>query len=152
MKKTVFIVLLTFLCAGVTIAQKKTIIKKHAVVRVVVPEVVSTSLKEKFTVDVSPVWSKSATGNYVAAFDNNGSKQIAEFSPEGKWISTSTMIAFEQLTEVAQKNIRDQYVEMQIAEVKKIERDGMSAFYKVKLIKDKDNKTVYVNDAGFVKE
>lgn len=152
MKKTVFIVLLTFLCAGVTMAQKKTIIKKHTTVKVVVPEVVSTSLKEKFTIDLTPVWSKSGTGNYVAAFDNNESKQYAEFSPEGKWISTSTMIAFEQLTEVAQKNIREQYVEMQIAEVKKIERDGMSAFYKVKLSKDKENKTVYVNDAGFVKE
>jgi hypothetical protein len=147
MKKTVFALLLIVSCVTMGMAQKTAAVKK-----VIAPEVVMTSFKEKFTGDVVPVWSKTSTGNFTATVDQNGAKQYSEFTPEGKWISTSTIMPFEQLTEVAQKNIKEQYVDMAVAEVKKIERDGMAAFYKLKLTKDKDSKTVYVNDAGFVKE
>lgn len=148
MKKTVFAMLMALVCVSVSMAQKSAEKK----VKVVAPEVVMASFKEKFTGDVVPAWSKTGSGNFTATLDQNGSKQYAEFSPEGKWISTATMMPFEQLSEAAQKNIKEQYAEMQVGEVKKIERDGMAAFYKIKLTKDKDSKTVYVNDAGFVKE
>jgi Putative beta-lactamase-inhibitor-like, PepSY-like len=147
MKKTVFAMLMLVVCVTMSMAQKSATVKK-----VIAPELVMTSFKEKFTGDVVPSWTKTSTGNFTATVDQNGSKQYAEFSPEGKWISTSTMMPFEQLTEVAQKNVKEQYADMAVTEVKKIERDGMAAFYKLKLTKDKDSKTVYVNDAGFVKE
>jgi hypothetical protein len=147
MKKTVFAVLMMVACVSMGMAQKTSAAKK-----VIAPEVVMTSFKEKFTGDAVPSWGKTSTGNFTATVDQNGAKQSSEFTPEGKWISTHTIMPFEQLTEVAQKNIKEQYAEMQVAEVKKIERDGMAAFYKLKLTKDKDSKTVYVNDAGFVKE
>jgi hypothetical protein len=151
MKKTAFIMLVAFLCAGVTMAQK-TASKKMAAPKVSAPDVVAASLKEKVTGDYSPVWTKSAAGNFVASFENNGTKQHAEFTPEGKWISTNSIISFEQLSETAQTKLKEQYGEMQVAEVKKIEREGIAAFYKVKLMKDKDSKIIYINDAGFINE
>lgn len=150
MKKTV-IMLVAMVSAGVSMAQQS-VTKKPAIEKVTPPAVVLDSFKAKLSGDYLPVWSKSAGGNFIAAIENNNVKQFAEFSPEGKWISTATLVAFDQLSEAAQKKIKEQYAEMQVTEVKKIERDGVSAFYKVKLTKDKESKTVYVNDAGFVSE
>lgn len=151
MKKTIAMMLMALMCAGVTMAQKSAH-KKPMLEKITAPDVVVNALKEKITGDYTPVWSKTNNGNFIAAIDNNGSKQFAEFNAEGKWLSTNTIIPFEQLSEAAQNKIKEQYAEMQVAEVKKIEREGISAFYKVKLVKDKDSKTIYVNDAGFVSE
>lgn len=153
MKKTLITMLLALMCAGVTVAQKSTT-KKPIIEKVSPPDAVLNSLKEKYTGEAVPVWSKTNSTNYMAHIDSSssGNKQYIEFSPEGKWLSTATVISFEQLSEEAQKKIKEQYAEMQVAVVKKIEREGISVFYKVQLIKDKDSKTVYINDAGFVSE
>lgn len=152
MKKTVVLLLMTTICAGVTMAQK-TVAKKQVtqkIEKIVPPEAVMGAFTQKYTADVNPVWSKTANGNFIAAVEQNGSKQFAEFNTEGKWLSTQTMITVGELSEAAQTKLKEQYAEMQIAEVKKIEREGISAFYKVTLTKDKETKTVYVNDAGFI--
>lgn len=152
MKKTVVLLLMTMLCAGVTMAQK-TVAKKQAIQKIekiVPPEAVLSAFAQKYTTDAGAEWSKKANGNFVAAVEQNGSKQFAEFNVEGKWLSTQTMLTADQLSEAAQTKLKEQYAEMQIAEVKKIEREGISAFYKVTLTKDKETKTVYINDAGFI--
>lgn len=152
MKKTIVTMLIALMCAGVTVAQK-TLTKKPVLEKVTPPEIVANAFKEKFA-DAVPVWSKTSNGNFLAHIDSNANsnKQSVEFNAEGKWLSTATVVAFEQLSEAAQKKIKEQYAEMQVDVVKKIEREGISAFYKVKLVKDKESKTVYVNDAGFVSE
>jgi Putative beta-lactamase-inhibitor-like, PepSY-like len=152
MKKTLAVMLMMLMCAGVTVAQK-TAIKKPAIEKITPPEMVLNAFKEKFA-DAKPMWSKSNNGNFMAHIDSsaNSNKQYVEFNAEGKWLSTATVVSFEQLSEAAQKKIKEQYAEMQVDVVKKIEREGISAFYKVKLIKDKESKTVYINDAGFVSE
>jgi Putative beta-lactamase-inhibitor-like, PepSY-like len=152
MKKTVITMLLALMCAGVAVAQKS-ITKKPMLEKVTPPETVVNAFKEKFT-DAIPVWNKTNNGNFVAHIDSSAAsnKQFIEFNAEGKWLSTATIVSFEQLSEAAQKKIKEQYAEMQVDMVKKIEREGISAFYKVKLTKDKESKTVYVNDAGFVSE
>ena len=114
------------------------------------PEAVLNAVAQKYPADAVVAWSKKANGNFVAALEQNGSKQFAEFNAEGKWLSTQTMLTADQLSEAVQTKLKEQYAEMQIAEVKKIEREGISAFYKVKLTKDKETKTVYINDAGFI--
>ncbi|WP_407523402.1 PepSY-like domain-containing protein [Lacibacter sp. MH-610] len=152
MKKTVVLLLMTMLCAGVTMAQK-TVAKKQAIQKIekiVPPEAVLNAFTQKYTADAVVEWSKKANGNFVAAVEQNGFKQIAEFNAEGKWLSTQTMLTADQLSEAAQTKLKEQYAEMQIAEVKKIEREGISVFYKVTLTKDKETKTVYINDAGFI--
>ena len=153
MKKTVVAMLMAMLCAGVTVAQKVAT-KKPMVEKITPPDVVLNSFKEKFTGNIIPVWSKSNNTNFMAHIDSNSAsnKQYIEFSADGKWLNTATVINFEQLSEAAQKKIKEQYAEMQVASVKKIEREGIASFYKVKLMKDKESKTVYVNDAGFVSE
>ena len=152
MKKTVVLLLITMLCAGVTMAQK-TVAKKQAIQKIekiVPPEAVLNAFTQKYTADAVVEWSKKANGNFVAAVEQNSSKQFAEFNAEGKWLSTQTMLTADQLSEAAQTKLKEQYAEMQIAEVKKIEREGISVFYKVTLTKDKETKTVYINDAGFI--
>jgi Putative beta-lactamase-inhibitor-like, PepSY-like len=153
MKKTIAAMVMAMMCAGVAVAQKSAI-KKPVLEKVTPPDVVLNGLKEKYTGELTPVWSKNNNTNFIAHIDSSsaGNRQYIEFSPEGKWLNTATVVSFEQLSEAAQKKIKEQYAEMQIAVVKKIEREGISAFYKVKLIKDKESKTVYVNDAGFVSE
>ena len=151
MKKAIVLLAAVVLCAGVSMAQKTTV-KKQAVQKIekiVPPEMVTSAFAQKFA-DAVPVWSKSANGNFIAATEQNGTKQFAEFNAEGKWLSTQTIIGAEQLSEVAQAKLKEQYAEMQVAEVKKIEREGISAFYKVKLVKEKETKIVYINDAGFI--
>lgn len=148
MKKTVVLLLLALFCAGVTMAQKS-VSKKVKIEKITAPEAVANSFQQKF-MGSTPEWGKTPNGNFIAAIDNNGVKQYAEFNPEGKWLSTHTLLTADQLSEAAQTKLKEQYAEMQIAEVKKIEREGISAFYKVTLTKDKETKTVYVNDAGFI--
>jgi hypothetical protein len=152
MKKTAVLLLLTIFCAGVTIAQKKAVKKPivQKIEKVIPPDAVVSAFKEKMQGDINPEWNKKSNGNYVAVVDNSGMKQYIEFTAEGKWQNSSSEIAFENLTEAAQASIKAQFAEMQVAEVKKIEREGISAFYKVKLTKEKEIKTVYVNDAGFI--
>lgn len=140
--------LLSVFCAGVTMAQK-TATKKIKVEKVTPPELVASSFSQKF-MGVTPEWSKTPNGNFVATVDNNGMKQYAEFNTEGKWLNTATEIPFEQLTEAAQAKIKEMYTDMQVEKVKKIERENVSVFYKVKLVKDKESKMIYVNDAGFI--
>jgi Zn/Cd-binding protein ZinT len=152
MKKTVVLLLMTMMCAGVTMAQK-TVAKKQGIQKIekiVPPEAVLNAFAQKYTADAVVAWSKKANGHFVAAVEQNGSRQLAEFNAEGKWLSTQTMLMADQLSEAAQTKLKEQYAEMQIAEVKKIEREGISAFYKVTLTKDKESKTVYINDAGFI--
>lgn len=153
MKKTVVIMLMAFLCASVTMAQKKAT-KKPIVEKVTPPDVVFNSFKEKFTGEVVPVWSKTNSTNFMAHIDGSsaGNKQYIEFSPEGKWLSTATVMTIEQLSEAAQNKLKESYAEMQVAGIKKIEREGISAFYKVKLVKDKESKSIYINNAGFISE
>lgn len=148
MKKTVVLLLLTFFFAGVTMAQKS-VAKKVKIEKITAPEAVVTTFNQKF-MGTTPEWSKTANGNFVAAIDNNGMKQYVEFNAEGKWLNTTTEIPFEQLTEAAQLKIKEQYADMQVEKVKKIERENISVFYKVKLVKDKENKMIYINDAGFI--
>jgi|GEM_PF-3510625 len=148
MKKTVVLLLLVFFCAGVTMAQKSTA-KKVKVEKITAPEAVVTSFNQKFMGSI-PEWSKTPNGNFVATIDNNGMKQHAEFNAEGKWLNTASEIPFEQLTEAAQNKIKEMYADMQVEKVKKIERENISVFYKVKLVKDKESKMVYINDAGFI--
>lgn len=148
MKKTVVLLLLAFFCAGVTMAQKSTA-KKVKVEKITAPEAVVTSFNQKF-MGSTPEWSKTPNGNFVATIDNNGMKQYAEFNAEGKWLNTASEIPFEQLTEAAQNKIKEMYADMQVEKVKKIERENISVFYKVKLVKDKESKMVYINDAGFI--
>jgi hypothetical protein len=148
MKKTAILLLMTVFCAGMAMAQKSTA-KKLKVEKITAPDLVVNSFNQKF-MGAIPEWTKTPNGNFVAAIDNNGMKQYAEFNAEGKWLNTATEIPFEQLTEAAQAKIKEQYADMQVEKVKKIERENISVFYKVKLVKDKESKMVYINDAGFI--
>jgi hypothetical protein len=153
MKKTVITMLLALMCTGITMAQKSTT-KKLIIEKVLPPDVVLNSFKEKYTGEAVPVWSKTNSTNFMAHIDSSssGNKQYIEFSPEGKWLSTATVLLFEQLSEEAQKKLKEQYPDMQVDVVKKIEREGIAVFYKVKLVKDKESKTLFINDAGFISE
>ena len=75
MKKTVFAMLMAVMCVSMSMAQKSAAVK---IVKVIAPEVVMTSFKEKFTVDAVPSWTKTSTGNFTALVDQNGAKQYAE--------------------------------------------------------------------------
>ena len=151
MKKAIVLLATVVLCAGVSMAQQTTVKKQtvQKIEKIAPPEMVTSAFAQKF-IDAVPLWSKTANGNFIAETEQNGTKLFAEFNAEGKWLSTQTIIAAEQLSEAAQTKLKEQYAEMQVAEVKKIEREGISAFYKVKLVKDKESKIAYINDAGFL--
>ena len=147
----------TFLLIGfisisiVAVAQKKHFTK--AVAKPLTPsDPVLLSFKEKFTESTPANWVKSAGGNFIAAFEKDGYKQEAAFTPDGKWVRTKTVYTFEQLPEAVQKSIKEKYPEATVEEAQKILLENVPAFYKITLKKDKDGWIVWVNDAGIMRE
>ena len=150
MKNTFLFIGFISVCV-VAVAQRKHFTK--AVAKPLTPsDPVLLSFNEKFTESTSTNWVKSAGGNFIASFDKDGYKHAAEFTPEGKWVRTKTVYAFEQLPEAVQKSIKEKYPEATVEEAQKILLENVPAFYKINLKKDKDGWIVWVNETGIIRE
>jgi hypothetical protein len=149
----------TFLLIGLlsisiaAIAQKKHIARAVAKPTIVTPtDPVLLSFSQKFPESTNANWAKSAGGSFIAHFDKDGFKQVAEFTNEGKWIRTKFLYNIDQLPEVVQKSIKAKYPDAEVISAEKILLENVPAFYKVNLKKDKDGWIVWVNDAGIIRE
>ena len=150
MKNTFLLIGFISVCV-VAVAQRKHFTK--AVAKPLTPsDPVLLSFKEKFTESTSTNWVKSAGGNFIASFDKDGYKQVAEFTPDGKWVRTKTNYSFDQLPEAVQKSVKQKYSDAEFVEAQKILLENVPGFYKVSLKKDKDGWIVWVNETGIIRE
>lgn len=141
-----------FLISIVAVAQKKHPSKAVAKPIIITPtDPVLLSFNQKFS-ETSASWAKSAGGNYIAQFDKDGYKQVAEFTPDGKWIRTKTNYSLDQLPGVVQKAIKEKYPDAEFVEAQKILLENVPGFYRISLKKDKDGWIVWVNETGIVRE
>lgn len=152
MKNTLLLLGLVSISIAANAQQKKShkAVAKPSIVTPTDPA--QLSFNQQFSENTMASWTKSAGGNFIAQFDKDGSKQTAEFTPEGKWVRTKIILGFDQLPETVQKSIKSKYPDAEINSAEKILLENVPVFYKVSLKKDKDGWIVWVNDAGIIRE
>jgi hypothetical protein len=151
MKNTLMLTILLFIGVAVS-AQTHHNAKKEDTPKVITPpDSVTTAFQAKFS-GMTPTWQVTPAGNFCAVMDNGGKKEYAEFDSSGKWLRTKTDLDLTQLSDAAKTALQTQYPGMEIAAVQKLEYENVNPFYKVDLKQGDQEKSVMVNDAGYIQE
>lgn len=115
------------------------------------PDSVNTAFQAKFSGDTA-TWAKTPAGNFCATVTVNGEKEHVEFTSGGQWLSNKTDLTTDQLPDSAKSAIQTQFPGMEIATVQKLEYENVTPFYKVDLKQGDQDKSIMVNEAGFIQQ
>lgn len=106
----------------------------------------------QFTGRADASWKKTASGNWIAAFDQEGIKTAVEYSTEGTWVATRSEYANNNLPESVLGTLQNKYPSAVVKDGWKIERADVAAYYKVNIDDNGTAKTVLLNDIGTIVE
>lgn len=111
-----------------------------------VPPTITSSFDSKYEGVQNADWSME-NEVYKAKFDKEGKEMHAEFSPEGEWLETATIVKEEDLPASASEFITQNYAEFEIEKSKKIET-AEETTYMVKVKNDTEEASLYFDENG----
>ncbi len=153
MKKVTLFICAAVFTSGIAFSQQKSTKKSKAVAKKVeAPAAVKEAFGQKaeFSGTTDAVWTKTAGGNWVAAFNKENVKTSAEYNAEGAWIATRSEYQAGALPEPVLGTLKNKYPSAVVKEGWKIERADVAAYYKVNIDDNGTAKTVLLNDAGTI--
>lgn len=155
MKKVTLFICAAVFTSGIAFSQQKSTKKKSKTVakKIEAPATVKEAFQQNAqfagTADAA-VWTKTAGGNWIAAFDKENVKTSAEYNAEGAWVATRSEYQAGTLPETVLGTLKNKYPSAVVKEGWKIERSDVAAYYKVNIDDNGTAKTVLLNDAGTI--
>jgi hypothetical protein len=155
MKKLMLFFCTALITSGITFAQHKSVKKSKRTVAtkaLVAPVPVKDAFGQNFAGVNEAKWSKSASGNWIANFQQNEVKTAVEYTAEGNWIATRSEYTADKLPEMVATTLRTKYPSATVKDGWKIERSDVAAYYKVNIQDNGTDKSVLINEAGTITE
>lgn len=154
MKKVTLFICAAIFSSGVAFSQKKSSKTKPAVKKVEAPAAVKEAFQQnaQFTGKTDASWKKTASGNWIATFEQEGIKTAVEYSTEGTWVATRSEYANNNLPGSVLGTLQNKYPSAVVKDGWKIERADVAAYYKVNIDDNGAAKTVLLNDIGTIVE
>lgn len=113
-----------------------------------IPEAVLEAFQQKYPKEKSPEWEVDANGYYEAHFKKDGEKYRADFSASGQWIETENSIKFDDLPDVVQDIIKDEFDKDEITEIEHVTHSSKGEFYDVEFKQKGKNRDIEFNAEG----
>jgi hypothetical protein len=116
------------------------------------PAAVQKAFSLKFENATDVKWGKENALEYEAKFIWNGIKSSANFSAEGTWLETESMIPVSELPAEVVASITKKYPDTPIIEAARIERAGKDTLYEVVLKFRMKKQEVFLDEEGVFQE
>lgn len=153
MKKVTLFICAAVFTSGIAFSQQKSTKKSKTVAKKMeAPAPVKEAFGQnaEFAGTTDAVWTKTAGGNWIAAFNKENVKTSAEYNAEGAWIATRSEYQAGTLPETVLGTLKNKYPSAVVKEGWKIERADVAAYYKINIDDNGTAKTVLLNDAGTI--
>lgn len=95
-------------------------------------------------------WNEDSNGYLEANFELNGEKYRADYTREGEWVETESSIDADELPQVIQDRLKNEFDADEITEVERVEHPQKGIFYDVEFKRKGSNKDVEFNEQGEV--
>lgn len=115
-----------------------------------VPKAVKKNFKKMYPGENDTDWHIDSHGYYEAHFKQEGIKYRADYNKDGSWYETETNIKKKELPEAIRKVIKQQFSELKISEVEKVQHHSKGLFYDVEFKRKGKNKDVEFKEDGSI--
>jgi hypothetical protein len=140
------------LCLGQTHRHHKSNASIKDTVAITAPSGVQATFNQQFT-DASAVkWEKSTSGNWNATFYRDSLQVLAQYDSSGHWVSTHTIYSADRVPSSIAGDIKTKFPNASIKDATKVERDDVTAYYRVDVDDQGVSKTLLANEQGVVTE
>ncbi len=155
MKKVTLFICAAIFTSGIAFSQEHKSAKKTKAViakKMEAPANIKEAFQQnaQFAGTTDAVWSKTATGNWIASFTKENVKTTAEYNAEGAWVATRSEFPAGNLPAAVLETLKNKYPSAVVKEGWKIERADVAAYYKVNIDDGGTAKSVLLNDAGTI--
>ena len=113
-----------------------------------VPENVKSTLKAKFPTATNVKWEMEDKTRYEAVFKLNNETVSANFSKEGKWLSSEKELKFSQLPKAVQDVLKKQYPTAKYTEIAEEETLEKGTFLDIDLMYNKKKFVIEIKSTG----
>lgn len=119
---------------------------------VTAPTGVQTAFSQRYAAATSVTWNKSYSGNWTASFLQDSLQTMAQYDSTGNWIATHTQYTPDNVPSNIAQNVRTKFPNASIKDATKVERDNVTAYYKVDVDNQGTELSLLANDKGTVTE
>ncbi|AWX43183.1 hypothetical protein HME9304_00170 [Flagellimonas maritima] len=112
------------------------------------PQEVKSTFIDMYPNENDPDWHLDKNGNYESHFKIDGISYRADFTPEGKWIETESSIDKKDVPKAIKEAIEDNYKDLKIVEIEKVQHHSKGTFYDVEFKKDGSKVDIEFNSKG----
>ncbi len=150
MKKQFFIYAFTIgafvFTANVSSAQVSDVSEPAKVEANQLPPTINSTFSSKYQGVKNVDWSME-NETYKAKFNKDGKDMYAEFTPEGEWLETATMVEKDKLPAAIPTYLQQNYADYTVGKSKLIETEEENT-YEVKVVKDSEETSLFFDEEG----
>ncbi len=149
MKYFLLLAILATTFTNTVFAQSSKKAKAKKATTLVVPANIKTAYSTTYSDEVSPVWKKSAAGNYVAVRTNaDASVETIEYDTDAVIINNKIDFKSESIPATVTDAVAKSFPGASVVSAEKVATQNYSPFYKVKIKTGERERNIMITESG----